>query len=127
MIGALFRSVRYERRETELVVLVTPKLVEAMDPSQVPPLPGETWRHPDELNLYFNQDIGGEQPAKPSEPDMTPPAPAGTETKKGEARVDAQNSKAANTQRFHGAYGFTPPPPQNASPAAPVASTGGTE
>jgi pilus assembly protein CpaC len=124
VIGALFRSVRYERRETELVVLVTPKLVEAMDPSQVPPLPGEAWRHPDELNLYFNQDIGGESPAKPSEPDMTPPAPGSEATKKGEARVDAQDPKAAPTQqRFHGAYGFTPPP-QN---AAPVVSTGGTE
>ncbi len=32
VLGALFRSVRYERKETELVVMVTPHLVHAMDP-----------------------------------------------------------------------------------------------
>src|SRR5215213_9874234 len=36
VIGSLFRSVRYERNETELVVLVTPRLVEAMNPGRVP-------------------------------------------------------------------------------------------
>src|SRR5206468_7402762 len=41
ILGTLFRSTRYERNETELVVLVTPKLVEAMNPNQVPPRPGE--------------------------------------------------------------------------------------
>src|SRR5207249_796989 len=29
IVGALFRSVRYQRKETELVVLVTPRLVDA--------------------------------------------------------------------------------------------------
>jgi pilus assembly protein CpaC len=48
VLGALFRSVRYQRKETELVVLVTPRLVSAMNPEQVPLLPGEAWRHPSE-------------------------------------------------------------------------------
>ena len=129
VLGTLFRSVRYERRETELVVLVTPKLVEAMDPSQVPPLPGETWRHPDELDLYFNQDIGGEAPAKPSEPEMTPPGATG-QTKKGETRVDATGTNdpkvATAAPRFRGSYGFTPPPQQQQTSNG-VASTGGSE
>jgi pilus assembly protein CpaC len=133
VLGALFRSVRYERRETELVVLVTPKLVEAMDPSQVPPLPGESWRHPDELELYFNQDIGGETPAKPGEPtEMAPPA-AGNDatTKKTEARVDAgagSNPTAATSspKRFRGTYGFTPPAAETSAPVA-TSSTGGAE
>ncbi len=59
VIGALFRSVRYQRSETELVVMVTPRLVRALNPGEVPPLPGENWRHPTEADLYLNQDGGG--------------------------------------------------------------------
>jgi len=61
VLGALFRSVRYQRKETELVVLVTPKLVAPMNPGQVSKLPGEHWRNPNEAELFINQDIGGEQ------------------------------------------------------------------
>jgi pilus assembly protein CpaC len=122
VLGALFRSVRYERRETELVVLVTPKLVEPMNPSQVPPLPGETWRHPGELELYFNQDIGGEQPAKPAEEEMTPPAAGG------ETPTEPKSAAGAGVKRYHGAYGFTPPAASTPAPA-PAArdTTGGAE
>jgi len=68
VIGTLFRSVRYQRNETELVVLVTPRLAGAMKPGQVPVLPGEKWRHPGEASLYLNGDIGGEQPVESKEP-----------------------------------------------------------
>jgi pilus assembly protein CpaC len=133
VLGALFRSVRYERRETELVVLVTPKLVEAMDPNQVPALPGESWRHPNELELYFNQDIGGEEPGKPGvEGDMTPPTPG--EAKSANATPATPGAATAKgMKRYHGSYGFTPPPagtmpksPSAASPTA-VSTTGGAE
>ena len=53
ILGALFRSVRYQRRETELVVLITPHLVEAMNPGEVPPLPGQGYRSPSEAELYL--------------------------------------------------------------------------
>jgi pilus assembly protein CpaC len=59
ILGALFRSVRYERSETELVVLVTPRLVEGMNPKQVPELPGERWTYPSENDLFLNQYVGG--------------------------------------------------------------------
>jgi pilus assembly protein CpaC len=59
VLGALFRSVRYQRKETELVVIVTPRLVEAVNPAQVPLLPGEKWRHPTEGDLFWRRDIGG--------------------------------------------------------------------
>ncbi|MGH7178843.1 MAG: type II and III secretion system protein family protein [Tepidisphaeraceae bacterium] len=58
IIGAMFRSVRYQRRETELVVLCTARLVSPLNPNEVPPLPGENWRHPTEAELFFNQDLG---------------------------------------------------------------------
>ena len=59
VVGALFRSVRYERSETELVVLVTPRLVEPMNPDQVRHAAGRdvavTRR---ELELFLDRDIG---------------------------------------------------------------------
>ena len=68
VVGALFRSVRYQRQETELVVLVTPRIVNGLQPGEIPKLPGEHWRHPNEAELFLNQDIGGpitdEQAAK---------------------------------------------------------------
>ena len=63
LLGALFRSVRYQRKETELVVLVTPRLVEALNPDNIPTLPGEHWRDPNEAELFLNRDLGGERPA----------------------------------------------------------------
>lgn len=74
-IGALFRSVRYQRQETELLVLVTPYLVEGMSPEEVPTAPGEKWRHPTENQLFWDKDLGGadngtaaEQPQADREP-----------------------------------------------------------
>lgn len=84
-IGALFRSVRYQRKETELVVIVTPRLVEAVNPAQVPQLPGERWRHPTEGDLFWKRDIGG---------------PAGDE------RKAARAARGGEAPRFKGEYGF---------------------
>jgi pilus assembly protein CpaC len=84
VLGALFRSTRYERRETELVVLVSPVLVEAMNPDQVGRLPGEDWRHPGEPEQLLLADIGGEAPAA----DAARPAP-----------------------RYQGRHGFVPATP----------------
>jgi pilus assembly protein CpaC len=85
ILGALFRSVRYERNETELVVLVTPRLVEPMNPDQVPALPGERWRYPSDGELLWNADLGG-------------PADHAS----GAARAKSEPA------RFHGQYGFAP-------------------
>ena len=87
IIGTLFRSVRYERNETELVVLVTPRLVEAMNPGQVPALPGERWRYPSEAALMLKGDLGGPGEDK----DDSPP-----------------QSSGGRPARFRGEYGFTP-------------------
>jgi pilus assembly protein CpaC len=63
--GRCSAAVRYQKRETELVVLVTPRLAAPMKPGQVPELPGERWRNPSEAQLFLNQDLGG--PAKPKD------------------------------------------------------------
>jgi pilus assembly protein CpaC len=59
VLGALFSSVRYQRRETELVILVTPELVTPMDPHQVPPIPGGDMTSPDDAALFLNQQLEG--------------------------------------------------------------------
>ena len=53
-LGAIFSSVRHEERETELVILVTPRLVDAMDCNQVPRrVPGKETRSPDDYELFL--------------------------------------------------------------------------
>jgi len=52
VIGALFSSVEYRNDKTELVVLVTPELVEAIDPQQVVTPPGADMRQPDDFELF---------------------------------------------------------------------------
>ena len=79
ILGTLFRSTSYQRNETELLVLVTPRLVNALNPGETPALPGEKWRHPTAASLYLNGDLGG--PAKDEDTIPVPtgfqPAPAG--------------------------------------------------
>lgn len=84
VLGALFRSVRYTRDETELVVLVTPRIVSAMNPGQTPRLPGEVWRYPTEAGLFGVGDLGGAAP-------------------------DLAHAPAANPPPFRGRYGFSAP------------------
>lgn len=59
VLGSLFRSVRYQKQQTELVVLVTPCLVSGMNPDQVPTSPGQYWRDPTPAQLFLKGDIGG--------------------------------------------------------------------
>jgi pilus assembly protein CpaC len=39
-LGNLFKSKSFQQQQSELVVLVTPRIVEPLDPGQLPPLPG---------------------------------------------------------------------------------------
>ncbi|MCS6864173.1 MAG: pilus assembly protein N-terminal domain-containing protein [Gemmataceae bacterium] len=53
-IGPALSSVRYETRESELVILVTPRLVHPMDQCQTPKrLPGQETRTPDDYELFL--------------------------------------------------------------------------
>jgi pilus assembly protein CpaC len=53
IIGPFFSNTSSERTEKELVVLVTPYLVEPMTPDQVPPTPGDEVKEPNDLELFF--------------------------------------------------------------------------
>jgi len=53
-VGFFFSNVRSEERETELLILVTPRLVDAMDCNQVPKrLPGKETRNVDDYELFI--------------------------------------------------------------------------
>lgn len=53
-VGTGFSSVNYQTRESELVILVTPRLVGPMDPCQTPKrLPGQETRTPDDYELFL--------------------------------------------------------------------------
>jgi len=52
VLGALFRSVSYQRALSELVVLVTPEIVAPLDAHQKVRLPGEGVSDPSDFQLY---------------------------------------------------------------------------
>lgn len=59
VLGALFRSVEYQADETELVVLVTPELVEPLSPNQVTYVPGARHFAPNDFELYMLGQVEG--------------------------------------------------------------------
>jgi pilus assembly protein CpaC len=101
VIGALFRSVRYERSETELVVIVTPRLVGPLNPGEIGSLPGEKWNDPTELQLFLDKNVGSVGGGGNGKDDR----------KTGRsAHEDAEDDekKDAAPVRFRGQYGFVP-------------------
>ncbi len=54
ILGTLFSSKKFSRRETELVVVVTARLVDPMNANEVPPLPGwERVSDPSDIELFL--------------------------------------------------------------------------
>ena len=49
ILGALFRNTRYQNNETELMVMVTPKIVRPLNKDEIPALPTETMK-PEEIS-----------------------------------------------------------------------------
>ncbi len=72
-VGAVFRRNRQRINEVELLVLVQPELIEAMDPDQVPNcLPGQNSQLPDDCEFYWKGYI--ETPVQPYGPHGHGPA-----------------------------------------------------
>ena len=72
-IGAAFGRTSLEVNEVELLIMVRPELVEAMDPDQVPQCgPGMNSQPPDDQGLYWKRYI--ETPVQPYGPDGHGPA-----------------------------------------------------
>jgi Flp pilus assembly secretin CpaC len=120
VIGQLFRSTRYQRKETELVILITPRLAAAMNPDQVTALPGANWRHPNELEQAFLGDIGGNPEAdatrdafkKPSERGLRAadraPRTGGHPLAAGDTTSADAVAESVPAPLFVGEHGFAP-------------------
>jgi pilus assembly protein CpaC len=61
ILGPLFRSVQYERGESELVILVTASLVEPLSWADTPPLPGFMHAEPNDWEFYLHGQIEGKR------------------------------------------------------------------
>jgi pilus assembly protein CpaC len=78
IIGSLFRSSGFKRGETELLIVVTPRLVQPIKPEQVA-LPTDRVGEPTELDLFLLGRTDGAVPAIPPVQQQMPAAPkAGT-------------------------------------------------
>jgi pilus assembly protein CpaC len=58
-VGQFFSNTQSTRQERELLVLVTPYLVEPQKAGRVPPSPGDEVNEPNDLELYFLNRIEG--------------------------------------------------------------------
>jgi pilus assembly protein CpaC len=121
VLGALFRSVRYQRSITELVVMVTPEIVAPLNPDQVPQVPGADIVGPNDWELYglgvleAGQDplASGLYPPKPPQPQQVAPvAPAPSDAPQGghagpQGAVDAPTGQSAHvtTLNLFGPWG----------------------
>lgn len=59
VLGPLFRSVRYQRGESELLVLVTAELVEPLTTVNRPPVPGDLHVEPNDWELFVEGKMEG--------------------------------------------------------------------
>lgn len=65
VLGALFRSVDYRLDESELVVLITPELVEPVSPNQVTYVPGADYVAPNDFELFLLGELEGQSEQGP--------------------------------------------------------------
>ncbi|MEM5273781.1 type II and III secretion system protein family protein [Cupriavidus taiwanensis] len=77
VLGTLFRSTQYQQDLSELVFIITPRLVKPMQTNNYP-LPTDSFSTPNPLSLYFmgNMEGDGKRPTQPAPAPSQPAAPA---------------------------------------------------
>ncbi|UIF86856.1 type II and III secretion system protein family protein [Cupriavidus sp. UYPR2.512] len=77
VLGTLFRSTQYQQDLTELVFIITPRLVKPMQTNNYP-LPTDSFSTPNQLSLYFmgNMEGDGKRTPQPAPAPSQPAAPA---------------------------------------------------
>jgi pilus assembly protein CpaC len=73
ILGALFRSSEFQKNKTELLIVVTPRLVKPLPPNFV--LPTDNFKEPSRSEFFF----GGKMEAAPPEPPTEGKAPQAAE------------------------------------------------
>lgn len=111
ILGSLFRSTGFQRQETELVIIVTPRLVRPMRPEDVR-LPTERVADPHELELFLMGKT--ERIEKLPPPSAVPGAATGTaipEVGSNSAVPQPPLTAPAPAGKTADPYGTPPPPP----------------
>ncbi len=75
ILGALFRSSSFQRRDTELVVIVTPHLVKPVDLNKQT-LPTDSWVEPNDFEFYLLGTMDGQGGSKRPGNVVQPPQPS---------------------------------------------------
>lgn len=127
VLGTLFRSTQYQQDLTELVFIITPRLVKPMQTNNYP-LPTDSFSTPNPLSLYFMGNMEGHgkpapQPAPaPSQPAAPAAAPA---TAPAAPRTEAAPATSVSAMPTGKPLDDAPPPAAAApQPArAPVRNT----
>lgn len=95
VLGTLFRSTSYQQDLTELVIMITPHLVQPMQTASYP-LPTDSFSTPNEFQVYLMGNMEGSggknRPGKP-----TPPAPSAPSAPASQAPAPAPVAPAAPT------------------------------
>jgi pilus assembly protein CpaC len=65
VLGALFRSQSYQKGETELVILITPRLARPLPPGKVR-LPTDAYVEPTDVDFFFRGQLEHNGPKKPT-------------------------------------------------------------
>jgi pilus assembly protein CpaC len=70
IVGALFRYMRHEPTQTEVMIFVTPEIVRPLEPGELPPLPTASENnYPTDLELFLlGKDYHGSLPLEPMGP-----------------------------------------------------------
>jgi len=79
VLGTLFRSVEFQRAQSELVILVTPEIVAPLDAHQKVRIPGQDLEDPNDFDLYFLGLLDSRASLKRAEEQDTAAAPSETE------------------------------------------------
>jgi pilus assembly protein CpaC len=112
VLGPLFRSVRYQKNETELVVLVTASLVEPMSVASPPPVPGFLHSDPNDWDFYIEGRIEGKRPAEISPQDAKELKQMGLDELVGPGAWDSYNSPASSSAGTNSPAGSQKKPEQ---------------
>ena len=83
ILGALFNSRQFQRSETELVVVVTARLVNPLNSASLPPLPTKKNTDPNDAGLFFMNvfEQHAKKPTRTPTPSRRAALPRGDETR----------------------------------------------
>jgi pilus assembly protein CpaC len=105
ILGTLFTSKQFQKNETELMVMVTPRLVRALNADEVPALPGHgAWGDVNDVDFFLlNREPAMAREALPVQDDSAAPLPS-----RGVDSPSATGAPDGTVPGFQGKTGFTP-------------------